>query len=185
MALPFKASTQVGLERQFSTFAICIFWGLIKRHVNAKVIISDISRLICEERQDYQPGHGPVDLSCPPPRWRPGPQWWAPPCGFRWPWNVHIMLIKYVCFHTHFHLLDSTSWWQLIESESILEFLNLVWEGKGRHQQKKKRFLSGIARMRGGGGLPMPENCLALFQEVHFWSIKRVYFFKNANVLNF
>ena len=32
----------------------------------------------------------------------------------------------------------------------------------------KKRFLSGIARMRGG----------------HFWSLKRVYFFKNANVLN-
>ena len=35
---------------------------------------------------------------------------------------------------------------------------------------EKKRFLSGI---------------LALFLEVHFWSIKRVYFFKNANVLNF
>ena len=28
-------------------------------------------------------------------------------------------------------------------------------------------------------------NFLALFLEVHFWSIKRVYFFKNANVLNF
>ena len=48
---------------------------------------------------------------------------------------------------------------------------------------EKKRFLSGIARIR-GGGLPMPEF-LALFLEVHFWSIKRVYFFKNANVLNF
>ena len=47
---------------------------------------------------------------------------------------------------------------------------------------EKKRFLSGIARMR-GGGLPMPDF-LSLFQEVHFWSIKRVYFFKNANVLN-
>ena len=48
---------------------------------------------------------------------------------------------------------------------------------------EKKRFLSGIARRR--GGLPMPEF-LALFQEVRFWSIqKRVYFFKNANVLNF
>ena len=30
----------------------------------------------------------------------------------------------------------------------------------------------------------MPEF-LALFQEVHFWSIKRVYFFKKANGLNF
>ena len=38
--------------------------------------------------------------------------------------------------------------------------------------------------MKGGGGPPCP-NFLALFQEVHFWSIKRVYFFKNANVLNF
>ena len=35
-----------------------------------------------------------------------------------------------------------------------------------------------------GGGLPMPE-ILALCLEVHFWSIKRVFFFKNANVLNF
>ena len=49
---------------------------------------------------------------------------------------------------------------------------------------RKKRFLSGIARRRGGGVYPCP-NFLALFQEVHFWSIKRVYFFKNANVLNF
>ena len=31
---------------------------------------------------------------------------------------------------------------------------------------------------------PCP-NFLALFLEVHFWSIKRVYFLKNANVLNF
>ena len=49
---------------------------------------------------------------------------------------------------------------------------------------EKKRFLSGIARMMGGGGLPKPEF-LALFLEVHFWSIKIVYFFKNANVMNF
>ena len=46
---------------------------------------------------------------------------------------------------------------------------------------KKKRFLSGVARMR-GGVYPCP-NFSALFQEVHFWSIKRVYFFKNANEL--
>ena len=31
-----------------------------------------------------------------------------------------------------------------------------------------------------GGVYPCP-NCLALFLEVHFWSIKRVYFFKNAS----
>ena len=89
---------------------------------------------------------------------------------------------------------------------------------------KKKRFLSGIARMRRGGGgstnawffwpffkkcifgqqkesisskMPMYRtfNCFlgcllgclktTLFQKVHFWSIKRVFFLKNANVLNF
>ena len=48
---------------------------------------------------------------------------------------------------------------------------------------EKKRFLSGIARMR--GGVYPCLNFLALFQEVHFWSIKGVYFFKNANLLNF
>ena len=35
-----------------------------------------------------------------------------------------------------------------------------------------------------GGFYPCP-NFLALFQEVHFWSIKRVYFFQIANVLIF
>ena len=66
---------------------------------------------------------------------------------------------------------------------------NLVWliemneMTKGRGQLKKKRFLSGIARIM-GGVYPCP-NFLALFLEVHFWSIKGVYFFKNANVLNF
>ena len=54
----------------------------------------------------------------------------------------------------------------------------------GKTSIEKKRFLSGIARMMGGGVYPCP-NFLALFLEVHFWSIKRVYFFKNANVLNF
>ena len=33
----------------------------------------------------------------------------------------------------------------------------------------KKRFLSGIARMRGGGGVYPCPNFLALFQEEHFW----------------
>ena len=32
--------------------------------------------------------------------------------------------------------------------------------------------------------VPMPDF-FGPFQEVHFWSIKRVYFLKNANVLNF
>ena len=60
---------------------------------------------------------------------------------------------------------------------SVLPFL-------GKTSIEKKRFLSGIARMMGGGVYPCP-NFLALFLEVHFWSIKRVYFLKNANVLNF
>ena len=54
----------------------------------------------------------------------------------------------------------------------------------GKRSIEKKRFLSGIARMMWGGVYPCP-NFLALVLEVHFWSIKRVYFFKNANVLNF
>ena len=60
----------------------------------------------------------------------------------------------------------------------------MTFAAKGRDQLKKKRFLSGIARIMEGGVYPCP-NFLALFLEVHFWSIKRVYFFKNANVLNF
>ena len=54
----------------------------------------------------------------------------------------------------------------------------------GKASMKKKRFLSGIARMRGGGST-RARIFWPFFQEVHFWSIKRVYFFKNANVLNF
>ena len=45
---------------------------------------------------------------------------------------------------------------------------------------KKKRFLSGIARIMGEGGVYPCPNFLALFLEVHFWSIKRVYFFNQA-----
>ena len=44
---------------------------------------------------------------------------------------------------------------------------------------EKKTFSFGHCPNEGGGDLPMPEF-LALFQEVHFWSIKRVYFFKNV-----
>ena len=54
----------------------------------------------------------------------------------------------------------------------------------GKTSTAKKRFLSGIARIMEGGVYPCP-NFLALFLEVHFLSMKRVYFFKNANVLNF
>ena len=60
----------------------------------------------------------------------------------------------------------------------------LVWPVLRKTSIEKKRFLSGIARMMREGVNPCP-NFLALFQGVHFWSIKRVYFFKNANVLNF
>ena len=44
----------------------------------------------------------------------------------------------------------------------------------------KKKFSFGHCLNDGGG-----ESAHALFLEVHFWSMKRVYFFKNANVLNF
>ena len=55
---------------------------------------------------------------------------------------------------------------------------------KGRGQ-RKKTFSFGHCPNDGGGGVYPCPNFLALFLEVHFWSIKRVYFFKNANVLNF
>ena len=59
-------------------------------------------------------------------------------------------------------------------------------DDKGRHQQQKNVLFRALPELWGGGGLPMPEFfVLALFLEVHFWSIRRVYFFKNANVLNF
>ena len=55
----------------------------------------------------------------------------------------------------------------------------------GKGSIEKKRFLSGIAQVMGGRGVYPCPKFLALFLEVHFWSIRRVYFFKNANVLNF
>ena len=54
----------------------------------------------------------------------------------------------------------------------------------GKPTSKNPPSLTQCARKMGGGVYPCP-NFLALFLEVHFWSIKRVYFFKNANVLNF
>ena len=49
---------------------------------------------------------------------------------------------------------------------------------------KKKVFFQALPEWGGRGVYPCP-NFFALFQEVHFWSIKRVYFFKKANILNF
>ena len=48
---------------------------------------------------------------------------------------------------------------------------------------RKKTFSFGHCPNE-GGVYPCP-NFWPFFQEVHFWSIKRVDFFKNANVLNF
>ena len=62
---------------------------------------------------------------------------------------------------------------RLLVNKSLREGLN-----------EKKTFSFGHCPNDGGGVYPCP-NFLALFLEVHFWSIKRVYFFKNANVLNF
>ena len=53
----------------------------------------------------------------------------------------------------------------------------------GKTSMKKKCLLSGIARMRGGGSTH--ARIFWPFQRSAFWSIKRVYFLKNANVLNF
>ena len=47
---------------------------------------------------------------------------------------------------------------------------------------RTKSILLGIARMIEGGGSPI---FLALFQEVHYWSIQGVYFLQNASNLNF
>ena len=51
----------------------------------------------------------------------------------------------------------------------------------------EKSVFLGIARLRGGGGVLVADHAkfLALFQEVLFWSITGIHFFKNANVLNF
>ena len=48
---------------------------------------------------------------------------------------------------------------------------------------KKNVFFRALLKW-GGAVYPCP-NFLALLQDVHFWSIKRVYFSKNANALNF
>ena len=73
----------------------------------------------------------------------------------------------FVQFHLPFLLSFTGRSWAVVldgirSSEVIL----------GKTSTEKKRFLSGIARIRGGGGLPMMPEFLALFQKVHFWSIK-------------
>ena len=61
-------------------------------------------------------------------------------------------------------------------------FMTIIREGLNG----KKCFLSGIAQMRGGGGLPMPEFFGTFSRRAFLVNRKkRVYFFKNANVLNF
>ena len=73
---------------------------------------------------------------------------------------------------------------QGVNNREIFDEIIRDYLDKERHQLKKKRFLSAIARMMEGEVYPCP-NFLALFEEVQFWLIKRAYFFKNANVLNF
>ena len=68
-----------------------------------------------------------------------------------------------------------------VEKAIKSEYLKAKEKGK---TSMKKTFSFGHGPNEGGGVYPCP-NFLALFLKVHFWSIKRVYFFKNANVLNF
>ena len=46
---------------------------------------------------------------------------------------------------------------------------------KGRGQLKKKTFLSGIARIMGGGGLPMPEFFGPLFRSAFLVNKKSLF----------
>ena len=51
--------------------------------------------------------------------------------------------------------------------------------------EQKQGPLLGKASMKKNVFFRVGPNFLAHFQEVHLWSIKRVHFFKNANILNF
>ena len=51
--------------------------------------------------------------------------------------------------------------------------------------EQKQGPLLGKASMKKNVFFRAGPNFLAHFQEVHLWSIKRVYFLKNANILNF
>ena len=70
-------------------------------------------------------------------------------------------------------------------SKIIKTFALIEPKRLGKGSIEKKRFLSGIARILEGGGVYPCPNFLALFLKVHFRSIQRVYFLKNANVLSF
>ena len=52
---------------------------------------------------------------------------------------------------------------------------NKVVDDKGRHQLKKKRFLSGIARMMWGGALPMAEFFGPLFRSAFLVNKKSLF----------
>ena len=54
------------------------------------------------------------------------------------------------------------------------------WSRLSLLARRKKMFSLWHCPKRGG-----PFDFLAHFQEVHFWSIKRVYFFHNAKIFNF
>ena len=98
-------------------------------------------------------------------------------CIWDFPPDLTLYFAKQIFSESSWHLLSTNP----MSNDRPTKNTHLIL---GKTSELKKRFLSGIARIRGGGVYPCP-NFLALFQEVHFWSIKRVYFFKNANVLNF
>ena len=63
---------------------------------------------------------------------------------------------------------------------------DLIIKDKGRGQLKKKRFLSGIARIRGeGGDLTMPEFFGPLSKSAFLVNKESISSKNNANVLNF
>ena len=85
----------------------------------------------------------------------------------------------------HKHILKACTLYSCIGHPPYGQNPQSILDALGKTSIQKKHFLSGIAQMRGGGAVYPCPKFLALFQEVHLWSIKRVYFFKNAIVLNF
>ena len=64
----------------------------------------------------------------------------------------------------------------------LLRASNLYLLSLGKGSIEKKRFLSGIARIMGGGVYPCP-NFLALFLEMHFWLIKKSLFLQKCQCI--
>ena len=85
------------------------------------------------------------------------------------------------CRVSIFSTLEVRGWISFLSSGNFELQVFLLREGVN---WKKNVFFRALPEFWGGGVYPCP-NFLALFLEVHFWSIKRVYFFKNGNVLNF